>query len=74
MEKITIPKRPQFYSVSRHRWTKAAIECYKLGCVCHKCPTSKFVDGCRMKYSVIELIRTAGVPENLKYNERAILE
>ena len=49
-------------------WTPAAIDCYKLGCVCSKCNLYKiyFSEGsfrCRMKETVIELVRKYGVPK-----------
>ena len=49
-------------------WTPTAIECYRLGCNCSKCNLNKlyFSDSifkCKMKETVIELVRRLGVPE-----------
>ena len=48
-------------------WTPTAIDCYKLGCNCSKCNLYKlyFVDSitkCKMKETVIELVRNLGAP------------
>lgn len=53
-------------------WTPTAIECYKLGCNCSKCNVHKiyFVGRtfkCKMKETVIELVRKFGIPEG-EYN------
>ena len=50
------------------RWTPTAIDCYKLKCECTKCNLYKlfFKDGvqkCRMKETVIELMRLHGAPD-----------
>lgn len=67
------------YNVSCHEtisnnWTPTAIECYTLGCNCAKCNLYKiyFTDSnykCRMKYTVIELVRKLGVPKFGEYNK-----
>ncbi len=49
-------------------WTPTAVECYKLGCNCSKCNLNKlyFSDSifkCKMKDTVIELVRRFGAPE-----------
>ena len=49
-------------------WTPSAIDCYLLGCACSKCYLYKiyFQDNnmrCRMKDTVIELVRRFGTPE-----------
>ncbi len=49
-------------------WTPTAIDCYKLGCSCYKCNLYKiyFADSifkCKMKETVIELVRKIGRPE-----------
>ena len=49
-------------------WTKAAEECYLLGCNCSKCNIykiyfSKSVFKCKMKETVIELVRKYGKPD-----------
>lgn len=48
-------------------WTPSAIDCYKLGCNCSKCNLYKiyFANGttkCKMKETVIELVRKLGAP------------
>lgn len=55
-------------------WTPTAIDCYSLGCYCSKCNLHKiyFADSefrCRMKDTVIELVRKYGAPkkENHEY-------
>ena len=53
------------------KWTTAAIECYQIGCMCSKCSLYKlfFVKRnimCRMKETVIELVRRVGRPETGK--------
>jgi len=53
-------------------WTPTAVDCYKIGCQCSKCNLYKiyFSDGnkkCKMKETVIELVRKIGVPNfNMK--------
>lgn len=58
------------------QWTKAAIDCYNRGCVCRGCPMSKLETGCRMKGSVIELVRKFGTPQDKfkKVHERILEE
>lgn len=53
------------------KWTTAAIECYQIGCTCSKCSLYRlfFVKRnivCRMKETVIELVRQVGIPEMVK--------
>ena len=48
-------------------WTPTAIECYSIGCNCSKCNLFKIyfaqsVNRCKMKESVIELVRRIGAP------------
>ena len=48
-------------------WTQTAIDCYSLGCNCSKCNIykiyfSKSIFKCKMKESVIELVRKLGIP------------
>jgi len=56
--------------VNPFRWTPTARECFKRGCVCEGCfykeffTTSSFQ--CRMKGSVVELVKKFGVPEDLE--------
>ena len=53
-------------------WTPTAIDCYLLGCSCAKCHLYKiyFLNSerkCRMKETVIELVRRFGAPESMFY-------
>ena len=50
-------------------WTQAAIECYTIGCNCSKCNLNRiyFSDSifkCKMKETVIELVRKLGAPNS----------
>lgn len=57
------------------QWTKTAIECYQRGCVCKGCPMSNLETPCRMKGSVIELVRKFGAPQDkVKKIDERILE
>lgn len=60
-------------------WTPTAIECYELGCRCSKCNLYKIyfennLFKCKMKETVIELVRKYGSPNNIegKNNEKLI--
>lgn len=49
-------------------WTQSAIDCYQLGCSCSKCNLYKIYFypsniRCRMKETVIELVRRLGIPK-----------
>ena len=49
-------------------WTPTAIDCYKSGCRCSQCNLYKiyFADSimkCKMKDTVIELVRKFGAPK-----------
>ena len=45
-------------------WTPGAIECYQRECVCEGCLTGQIMEQhCRMKSSVIHLIKTLGPPK-----------
>lgn len=49
-------------------WTPAAIDCYSIGCRCSKCNLYKIYFSnsdfkCKMKDTVIELVRKLGVPQ-----------
>lgn len=48
------------------RWSKGAIQCYNIGCRCSICNIVPlwFKDKCRMKESVIELVKKFGKPIN----------
>lgn len=53
-------------------WTPTAIDCYLLGCSCSKCNLYKIYfdktnTRCRMKDTVIELVRRYGAPQKEKY-------
>lgn len=53
-------------------WTPTAIECYNLGCSCSKCNINKIYftntnSKCKMKETVIELVRKLGAPEVNNY-------
>ena len=50
-------------------WTQTAVDCYMLGCVCSKCNIYKFYflnsgGKCKMKDTVIELVRRLGAPKD----------
>lgn len=51
------------------KWTPTAVDCYLIGCTCSKCNLNKIyfsqsVTKCRMKDTVIELVRRVGVPHD----------
>ena len=51
-------------------WTPTAVDCYLLGCTCSKCNLYKIYFGkseqkCKMKETVIELVRRFGIPEGI---------
>lgn len=52
------------------RWTPTAIQCFERGCVCDGCFYEKFFTSqnfnCRMKDSVLELVRERGIPKKVK--------
>ena len=59
-------------AVTVRRWTPAAIDCYKRGCVCNDCMYNKFFSGnhkCQMKASVLELVRTVGPPTEVELQQ-----
>ncbi len=50
-------------------WTQSAVECYQIGCNCSICGINKLYftgsnSKCMMKYTVIELVRKLGIPNN----------
>lgn len=46
------------------RWSQDAIYCYNRGCICKNCPIAGYIsEKCRMKESVLELVRTIGKPK-----------
>lgn len=58
------------------RWTRAAIDCYKRGCVCQGCYFQTFFSDkkqlCRMKSAVIESVRLFGQPTGVE--EKTIIQ
>lgn len=51
-------------------WTPTAIDCYRLGCRCSSCNLYKIyfansVSKCKMKETVIELVRKLGAPKEI---------
>jgi len=58
---------------SVRRWTKAAVDCYKRGCICKNCFFHEtyfkhYRSGCFMKFTVIELVRVLERPkDNLQF-------
>jgi len=55
------------------KWTQTAIDCYELGCTCSKCNLYKIFFSknnckCKMKETVIELVRRLGIP-NVKSSD-----
>jgi len=55
------------------KWTQSAIDCYSIGCMCTKCNLYKVFFStrnlkCRMKETVIELVRKIGKPEVTQYD------
>ena len=54
-----------------HRWTKSAIDCYNSGCRCSECEYSKILASpCKMKKTVLELVRIFGKPENINARQK----
>ncbi len=56
-------------------WTSTAIDCYMLGCSCSRCHLYQiyFINSeakCRMKETVIELVRRFGAPEGIDYDNK----
>ena len=54
-------------------WTQTAIDCYSIGCRCSICDLYKIYFSkrnykCKMKDTVIELVRKLGVPEVNAYD------
>ena len=49
------------------RWTKGSIDCYDRHCICDGCFYNDFFNGkCRMKKTVIEMVRVLGKPPQAK--------
>ena len=61
----------------RTQWTPTSRECYEIGCCCSNCLLYIILGKeCRMKQSVLELVRKFGVPQDKmkKVNERILAE
>ena len=57
------------------RWTKSAIFCYKRGCNCRNCPIKEIVETkCKMKYSVIKLVKNIGKPKDIQERRENVLK
>jgi len=54
------------------RWTNSATECINNHCVCGRCQLLNIVYNCKMKRTVLELVREIGTPDN--YIEPTIRE
>lgn len=52
-------------TVAQRRWTDLALHCYMRGCGCNGCLYSGVLESgkCQMKATVLELVRTKGIPE-----------
>lgn len=49
------------------RWTKAAVYCYRRGCVCDGCYYKNVLETeCSMKLSVLKLYRVLGEPQDVR--------
>ena len=58
-------------TTTQRRWTQTAIECYERGCTCEGCILngvfeSQEFNKCKMKATVLELVRVFGTPEGIK--------
>lgn len=59
------------YEVNYRYWTPTAIDCYKIGCNCSKCNlinedfSSLTKKNCKMKQSVIILVKNVGKPKDV---------
>ena len=62
-----------YYSICVRRWTDAAKQCFLRGCVCRGANLTPRIcenyevlgDTCKMKATVIELVRRYGVPKGV---------
>ena len=53
-----------FRDASLRRWIQSARDCYFRGCVCSDCPIFEIIGNqCRMKRTVLMLVRKLGKPE-----------
>lgn len=60
-------------------WTKQAKECYYRGCKCFGCSMGTFsftspTQKCMMKASVLELVRTIGIPKDKECQRLMVIE
>ena len=55
------------------KWTVGAIQCYKRGCNCKGCDIyikyPSLRHRCSMKYCVKQLIKTNGLPDDIRLDE-----
>lgn len=60
--------KKELYTTPKYfTWTKTAVYCYKRGGNCRGCPIKEdFEQECKMKYSVISLVREIGTPKGDK--------
>lgn len=74
----------EFNNYREYHWTEQAIYCYKRGCICDGCFIKETIETpCRMKRSVLEIVRLHGKPpeekpmptreEILEYSEQGYL-
>lgn len=64
-----------FRDATPMRWTTSAIDCYYRGCVCSGCSVYKVLGNrCRMKQSVLMLVKRFGKPKRRKYQDLVIEE
>lgn len=57
-------------------WTPTAVDCYNIGCQCSKCNLHKLyfkdrIGKCKMKETVIELVRKIGAPEEENFYDQS---
>ncbi len=70
MDTRQLLKTPQY-----RRWSKGAIECYKRNCICFNCPTYDLIGKqCKMKYAVLQLVKTCGLPDEVNTKQIEIKE
>lgn len=57
-----------FRDASPMRWTPSAVDCYFRGCICKGCPIQEILGNrCRMKQSVLKLVKKFGKPERRRF-------
>lgn len=53
----------RYRATKQRRWTKTAVECYQIGCICKNCSLYEILgEHCMCKGAVLELVRTIGIP------------